>query len=704
MRVLRGRPYPLGATWDGRGVNFALFSEGAAAVELCLFDSPEEERESVRLRLESSGGGIWQGFVPGVGPGQAHGFRVHGPYAPGRGLRFNPAKLLIDPYARAVTASPGWNDALLGYRDPAAEADIDPDPRDSAPYAPRCLVVDPSFDWEGDKLPRMPWDRTVIYECHVKGMTRLHPGIPEHLRGTYLGLASEPVIEHLKRLGITALDLLPVNCRFTERRLADLGLSNYWGYNPIAFFAPDVRLAAGDAEQAVIEFKTMVKTLHQHGIEIILDMVFNHTAESDRLGPTLFLRGIDNITYYRLQQDDAREYVNHTGCGNTLNVGHPQVLRMIMDSLRYWVQEMHVDGFRFDLASVLARGDGGMDTWNAFFQAVYQDPVLSRVKLIAEPWDLGPGGYRLGSFPRQWSEWNDRYRDAVRSFWRGDGGRIGELATRLAGSSDLFDRDKRTPRASINYVACHDGFSLRDLVSYSRKHNLANGEQNRDGREKNYSSNWGVEGPTDRPAVLRKRDRTARNLLATLALSQGVPMIGHGDEMGRSQQGNNNAYCQDNELSWVSWQLGERERELLDFACHALALRRDHPALRRKRFFRGKSRTQGGRPDVVWLRPDGEPMAESDWNDPERRVLGMLFEDDGSRASDPAEPGAGAAAYLLLLNADKRKVVFSLPRPEPPGKWKVLLSTRRSRPSLSSVRAGLPGRSLLLLGIDPGGR
>ncbi|MGH7526008.1 MAG: glycogen debranching protein GlgX, partial [Gemmatimonadales bacterium] len=565
MRAWPGAPSPLGATWDGEGTNFALFSEHATAVDLCLFAGPGDAAESARVRLRERTDQIWHAYLPDVRPGQLYGYRVQGPYSPAEGHRFNPAKLLLDPYAKAVSGTIRWSDALSGYAigAPEAERDLVPDPQDSAGGIPKCVVVESAFSWGDDQLPRTPWNRSVIYECHVNGMTMLQPDVPEPLRGPYLGLATDPLIDYLLSLGVTAVELLPVHHFVTERRLAEQGLVNYWGYSPIAYFAPDVRYATGRLGQQVAEFKSMVKRLHRAGLEVIIDVVYNHTAEGNHLGPTLCFRGIDNSAYYRLDPENPRFYTDYTGTGNTLDVRHSRTIQLIMDSLRYWVTEMHVDGFRFDLAPVLAREEEAVTPFAEFFDIVRQDPVVSRVKLIAEPWDLGPDGYHVGKFPIGWGEWNGKYRDSVRRFWRGDPGQVGELASRLAGSSDLYEPSQRSPQASINFVTCHDGFTLHDLVSYEAKHNEANGEQNRDGSDHNLSRHWGAEGPTEAVHVVRMRERIKRNFLATLAFSQGVPMLSHGDELGRTQSGNNNAYCQDNPLTWVDWRLTPLQRQLL---------------------------------------------------------------------------------------------------------------------------------------------
>jgi glycogen operon protein len=678
-------------------VNFALFSENATGVELCLFEDPGDPSGSERISLRERTNMVWHVYLPDVRPGQLYGWRVHGPYAPEQGHRFNPAKLLLDPYAKAISGEVRWDDALFPYRigDPAE--DLAPDDRDSAPFLPKSVVIDSAFTWGDDRHPRTPWNRTVIYECHVRGMTMRHPSIPEPLRGTYLGLASEPVIEHLQRLGVTAVELLPVHQSVPERELVERGLTNYWGYNTIGFFAPDVRYATGGRGRQVHEFKSMVKTFHRAGIEVILDVVYNHTGEGNHLGPSLFLRGIDNASYYRLGPENPRWYVDFTGCGNSLNMLHPRAMQLMMDSLRYWVREMHVDGFRFDLAPALARELEAVHRLGRFFAIVQQDPLLSEVKLIAEPWDLGPDGYQVGNFPHGWVEWNGRYRDTVRRFWRGDEGRIPELASRLSGSSDLYESRDRTPYASINFITCHDGFTLHDLVTYERKHNEANGEGNRDGADDNASSNWGVEGETDALPVVRLRERMKRNFLATLAFSQGVPMISHGDEIGRTQHGNNNGYCQDNELTWMDWNPDARGRELLAFARRVFAVRRRNPVLQRRSFFSGRPVAEGLK-DVTWLRPDGREMTHGDWTNPRNHVLGMLIHGQATDEVDERGRPIRGNTLLLLMNAGGRSRLFRLPAMDEPGAWREVVNTARpgSRPS-GRTGVTLVGHSLVLL-------
>ncbi len=704
VKIWPGRPYPLGATWDGLGVNFALFSEEAEKVELCLFDSPDAAAESQRLVLPEYTDHVWHGFLPQARPGQVYGYRVHGPYDPAAGLRFNPAKVLTDPYAKRVARLTRWDDSLFGYRIGDQQEDLSRDERDSAGFAPLSVVIDSSFAWGGDRRPGTPWHRTVIYETHVKGLTARHPRVPPELRGTYSGLASEPVLRHLADLGVTAVELMPIHHHVDDRRLVQAGLSNYWGYNTLSYFAPDLRFAsARDGVDPVDEFKMMVRALHAVGIEVILDVVYNHTAEGNQLGPTLSLRGIDNRAYYRLQDDSPRYYRDFTGTGNTLNMRHPRVLQLIMDSLRYWVLEMRVDGFRFDLASTLARELRDVDKLGAFFDIIHQDPVISQVKLIAEPWDLGEGGYQVGNFPVLWTEWNGKYRDAVRSFWSSAAGRTGELATRLAGSSDLYERGGRRPHASINFVTAHDGFTLQDLVSYDGKHNEANGEDNRDGTDDNRSWNCGHEGPTDDAEVRACRRRQKRNLMATLLLSLGVPMIHGGDELSRSQQGNNNAYCQDNELSWYDWDLDEERERFLAFVRDLTRLRRRQPVLRRRNFFRGEKIGGSARKDITWLTPRASEMTEQDWNEGELHAFGVMLDGRSIEEADSRGREIAGDTLLLLLNSGPGVVLFCLPPAAEGREWRRLLDTadeeeapRRKRAWRGGGRYRLRGRSLVL--------
>ncbi|MBI2080846.1 MAG: glycogen debranching protein GlgX [candidate division NC10 bacterium] len=704
MKVWPGHPYPLGATWDGAGVNFSLFSENATGVELCLFDGLDGNQEVARIRMTEQTDQVWHAYLPEARPGQLYGFRVHGPYAPQEGHRFNPAKLLLDPYAKAIAGRIRWGDSIFGYTVGHPDADLSRDERDSASGLPKCVVVDPAFSWGVDTRPRTPWHRTLIYELHVKGFTMRHPEVPDDLRGTYGGLACPPVIEYLLALGVTAVELMPVHQFVADRQLVERGLTNYWGYNSVGFFAPDARYASGGVlGQQVAECKTMIKTLHREGIEVILDVVYNHTGEGSHLGPTLCFRGIDNAAYYRLVPDDRRYYMDYTGCGNTLDLTHPRTLQLIMDSLRYWVLEMHVDGFRFDLASALARELHDVDRLGAFFDIIHQDPVISQVKLIAEPWDLGEGGYQVGNFPVLWAEWNGEYRDTVRRFWRGDEGQLSTLAYRLTGSSDLYGQSGRRPHASINFVTAHDGFTLRDLVSYDAKHNEANGEENRDGHNENLSWNCGVEGPTDDPAVLALRARQQRNFLATLILSQGVPMLLAGDEIGRTQQGNNNAYCQDNEISWVDWQLDRPRRDLLEFTRQLIRLFHRHPVLRRRQFFQGRQIRGSEVKDLSWIRPDGKEMTEEDWNNPSARCLGLRLAGDAIGEVDERGNRVTDDTLLVLVNAHHEPVSFVLPAHRRGVRWELVLETRggtgRRRQRL--FRGGQPydleARSLALL-------
>ena len=676
MRVFPGAPYPLGATWDGAGINFALFSEHATRVELCLFDHRDAAAESARLEMAERTDQVFHLYLPDALPGQLYGYRLHGPYEPQAGHRFNPNKVVLDPYARAIGRPTRWADDLFGYPIGARQQDLAFDHRNSAPFAPLGQVVETAFSWGDDRPPRTPWHKTLIYEAHVKGMTRRHPEVPEPLRGTYLGLASRPVIDHLRALGVTAVEILPVHAHLDDRMLMDRGLSNYWGYNTLAFFAPDDRYAAPGPGglSAVAQFKTMVRNLHRAGIEVILDVVYNHTAEGNQLGPTLSMRGVDNASYYRLSPEDRRYYMDFTGCGNTLNMQHPRVLQLIMDSLRYWVQEMHVDGFRFDLASTLARELYDVDKLGAFFDIIHQDPVLSQVKLIAEPWDVGPGGYQVGNFPVLWTEWNGRYRDAVRRFWKGDGGSASELATRLAGSSDLYEQSGRRPYASINFVTCHDGFTLEDLVSHNHKHNDANGEGNRDGTDDNLSWNCGVEGATADGEVLALRERQRRNLLATLLLSQGVPMICGGDELGHTQRGNNNAYCHDNELSWLDWTLGPRQRDFLHFVQRLARLWQGHPVLQRRRFLQGRAIRGSDVKDVSWLLPSGHEMGDRDWA-AFVRCFGMRLAGDRIDEVDERGQRIQGDTLLVLFNAHHERIPFTLPPTLAGQRWERLLDT-----------------------------
>ncbi len=687
LRVWRGNPYPLGATWDGSGVNFAIFSEHAEAVDLCLFDADGTEQ---RVRLVEQTDLVWHCYLPDVRPGQRYGYRVHGPYAPEQGHRFNPSKLLIDPYAKRFDDTIRWDDSMFGYRIGAEERDLEPDERDSAPFTPKSVVVNPAFVWGGDAAPRTPFDRTLIYEVHVKGFTQRHPDVPDELRGTYAGLGSAPAIDYLSTLGITAVEVLPVHQFVDDRHLVERGLTNYWGYNTIGFFAPDFRYSA--TGEPVSEFKTMVKRLHDAGIEVILDVVYNHTGEGNHLGPTLSFRGIDNASYYRLSPEDPRYYVDYTGTGNTLDATSPRVLQLIMDSLRYWVTEMHVDGFRFDLASTLAREMYDVDKLGSFFDIIQQDPVISQVKLIAEPWDVGPGGYQVGNFPVGWAEWNGKYRDTVRRFWKGVGGQSAELAYRLSGSSDLYAGSGRRPHASINFVTAHDGFTLNDLVSYEGKHNEANGEDNRDGDDNNESMNFGVEGETDEEGILEIRERQKRNLLATLILSQGVPMLLGGDEIGRTQRGNNNAYAQDNEISWYDWELSRRDRQLLSFTRSLIRLFRSHPVLRRRRFFQGRQIRGSRIKDLTWFGTDGAEMTDAQWQAPGVKTLGVQYAGDAIDERGPRGEAIVDDTLLIILNADDRPVAFTLPNHEVSKRWEVVFDT--VHPSFTGAHGEFDGGAI----------
>ncbi len=704
IEVLPGSRSPLGATWDGKGVNFAVFSENATDVELCLFDADDPTVETARVRLREVTARVWHGYVPGLQPGQLYGFRVNGPYEPERGMRFNPFKLLLDPYARAVAGKVDWNEPVFGYPLGDLAQDLAMDDRDDAAGIPKGVVVDDAYDWEGDRPLRTPWYRTVIYEAHVKGLTMRHPEVPEELRGTYAGVAHPAIIQHLQSIGVTALELLPVHDFVDDNYLLEKGLGNYWGYSTLNYFSPDARYSgSGDRGGQVREFRDMVKALHRAGIEVILDVVYNHTAEGNHLGPTLSFKGIDNATFYRLVVENPRHYMDYTGTGNSLNARHPQVLKMVNDSLRYWVQEMHVDGFRFDLASTLAREEHGVDRLSSFFDVIHQDPVLSEVKLIAEPWDIGEGGYQVGNFPVLWTEWNGKYRDSIRSYWRSDAGSVSELGYRLTGSSDLYGTDGRHAWASINFVTAHDGFTLHDLTAYEQKHNEANGERNRDGHDDNLSFNFGVEGPTDDPAVLYQREKQRRNLMATLLLSQGVPMITGGDEMGRTQGGNNNAYCQDNEISWLDWELDESRQDLLEFTRRVATLRREHPIFRRRRFFAGRKIRGSEMEDIKWLRPDGQEMDDEDWSTHFVRSFGMMlggdammeWDDEGKRVSDDT--------FLLLFNAAEDDVPFTLPATPTEARWETVLDTALSAAEQApesydtGAAVQLTGRSLVVL-------
>ncbi|MDB4915522.1 MAG: isoamylase [Gemmatimonadetes bacterium] len=693
MNTWPGKPTPLGATWDGDGVNFAVFSGSAEAVELCLFsEDGVEERINVGAKTDQ----VWHCYLPGAKPGQRYGYRVHGEYAPEKGLRFNSSKLLIDPYTRATTGVIRWSDDLYGYEVTSTLNDRVPSLADNAVSVPKCVIIDPRFDWERDKRPCTEFHKTVIYECHVRGMTMRHPGVPSALRGRYLGLSSPAMLEYFQRLGITAVELLPVHQHVVDRHLAVRGLNNYWGYNTIGYFAPDARFASSGGGAQVTEFKTMVKQLHAAGIEVILDVVYNHTGEGNHEGPTLSMKGIDNAAYYRLEPNDRRLYTDFTGTGNSLNMRHPRTVQLVMDSLRYWANEMHVDGFRFDLAPTLARESNEFERGSAFFDVIQQDPAFADVKLIAEPWDVAPGGYQMGNFPERWSEWNGQYRDAVRRFWRGERGTVPETASRIAGSSDVFSGSNRGTYASLNFVTAHDGFTLRDLVSYEQKWNDANGEYSADGTNDNLSRNWGVEGETDDDVIVQKRFRLMRSFLATLAFSQGVPMLSHGDEFARTQLGNNNAYAQDNEITWLNWELSAAQQELLNFTRRVIAIRQAHPALRRKHFFSGTTSATTGKKDVAWIHPDGNELEDVDWRDTDLRVLGMLM--DGTATDERDERGALVVGQtlLLLMNAGDTPVPFTLPAP---GAWMIIVDTACNALARTSEQVQLEPHALMLLSL-----
>jgi isoamylase len=696
-----GSPFPLGATYDGGGTNFAIFSETAYRIELCLFDDAGNE---TRISLPERDGLVWHGYLPRVGPGQRYAYRVHGPYDPTAGLRCNPSKLLLDPYAKAIDGCIEWNEALFAYRfgDPDSYNDLD-----SAPYAMTSVVINPYFDWTDDRSPRIPYNETVIYEAHVKGMTIRHPRIPDDVRGSYAGLAHPVMIKHFRELGVTAVELMPVHQFVHDSTLHERGLSNYWGYNTIGFFAPHNDYACfGTRGQQVQEFKAMVRALHRAGIEVILDVVYNHTAEGNHLGPTLSFRGIDNPAYYRLVEGDEKHYYDTTGTGNSLNVRHPESLRLIMDSLRYWVLDMHVDGFRFDLAATLAREFHEVDRLAAFFDLVNQDPVVSQVKLIAEPWDVGEGGYQVGRFPPLWTEWNGKYRDTVRDFWRGEPATLAEFASRFTGSSDLYEADGRRPIASINFVTAHDGFTLNDLVSYNHKHNDENGEGNRDGESHNRSWNCGIEGPTEDGKIIALRERQKRNMLTTLLLSQGVPMIAHGDELGRTQHGNNNVYCQDSKTSWVDWDDARQHSVLTEFTAALTRLRAAHPVFRRRRFFQGRPIRGSNIDDIAWLRPDGQQMGDDDWNAGSAKTVGIFLNGRGIPERDDLGERIIDDSFLLLINAHHRPIVFTLPDAAYGGSWEIVVDTadpllanarRRQRDAVAGGRLRVQARAMIVL-------
>jgi isoamylase len=674
MKVWPGDPYPLGATWDGVGVNFAIFSENATDIELCLFDF--SGKETARIKMIERTDQVFHMYLPDARPGQFYGYRVYGPYRPGEGLRFNPNKLLLDPYAKAISGDLNWNDALYGYKFGDHNADLSFDERDSAPYIPKSVVVDSAFSWGDDRPPRIPWNESIIYEAHVKGFTIKNPGVPQEYKGCYAAISSDEIIEYLLKLGITALELMPVHHFVNERPLTQKGLKNFWGYNTLGYFAPHAEYSsAGSYGQQVDEFKTMVKTLHRAGIEVILDVVYNHTAEGNQLGPTLCFRGIDNLSYYALDAKNRRINLDYTGCGNSPNMSNPRVLQLMMDSLRYWIQEMHVDGFRFDLAATLAREFYDVDRLASFFDIVHQDPIISQVKLIAEPWDLGPGGYQVGNFPVLWAEWNGRFRDTIRRFWRGDRGQIADLAYRLTGSSDLYERGGRKPYASVNFVTAHDGFTLHDLVSYNQKHNEKNQEQDRDGIDENLSWNCGVEGFCNNPEIFKIREKQKRNFLSTLVISLGVPLLLHGDEFSKTKYGNNNSYCQDNEISWLDWNLDEPKKDLLEFTRYLISVWKEHPMLQRRNFYHGTN-IIGGLRDITWLLPEGKELTDAHWNNPDIHTLGMLLSGDANEEIDKKGNRISDDTLLVILNAFWEPVTFKLPSAFSGKTWAVMIDTR----------------------------
>jgi len=698
---LPGKAFPLGATWDGKGTNFAVFSENATGVDLCLFGDPEDELESEKIPVMEKNGNIWHVYVPGVGPGQMYGYRISGPYEPQNGHRFNANKLLLDPYAKAISGTIEWNDALFGYRVGDEQEDLAFSESDSAAYMPKSVVADQHFDWGDDTPPNTAYYNTIIYEAHVKGFTRLNSAIPEEIRGTYAGIAHPESIKYLMELGITAIELMPVHYFLTDRSLVEKGLTNYWGYNTIGFFAPDARYSnqAALKDNQLNEFKRMVRELHKAGIEVILDVVYNHTGEGNQMGPTLSFKGVDNATYYRLTED-KRYYMDYTGTGNTLNANLPTVLRLIMDSLRYWITEMHVDGFRFDLAATLARELHEVNQLSAFFDIIYQDPIISQVKLIAEPWDIGEGGYQVGKFPTGWAEWNGKYRDSIRDYWNGAEGMLGEFAQRITGSADLYEEYRR-PTASINFITAHDGFTLEDLVSYNEKHNDANGEDNNDGESHNRSCNYGAEGPTEDPLILELRKRQKRNFLATLFLSQGVPMLVAGDEIGRTQRGNNNSYCQDNEISWIDW--AAADKDLLEFTKKLIHLRREHAVFSRKNWFRGEPVKENGIEDIAWFLPNGERMTDDNWQEGFAKSIAVFLNGAGLHAVNSEGLKIVDDNFYLIFNAHIEKVEYQLPPTDYCDNWEVVIDTSRydQGANKNAYKAGekvqAEGRSVIVL-------
>ncbi len=696
-RIREGLPNPLGATWDGLGVNFALFSANATKVELCLFDA-DGTTETARIELPEYTDEVWHGYLPDARPGIVYGYRVHGPYAPEQGHRFNPNKLLVDPYARALVGTLKWDPAVFGYTQGDEAEDLSFDERDSAPFMPKCRVIDPAFTWGRDRNPRIAWERTIFYETHVKGFTQRHPAVPEELRGTYAGLAAPEIVEYIRNLGVTSVELLPIHYFVDDDYLVEKDMVNYWGYNSLGFFAPAPRYATAGVRSPVSEFKEMVARLHDADIEVILDVVYNHTAEGNEKGSTLSFKGIDNASYYRLMPDKPRYYINDTGTGNTLNLSHPRVLQMVTDSLRYWVQDMHVDGFRFDLGTILARETHGFDEGGGFLDSCRQDPVLSSVKLIAEPWDLGPGGYQVGGFPPGWAEWNDRFRDCTRAYWKGEAGKTAEMASRLAASGDKFNRRGRKPWSSVNFVTAHDGFTLNDIVSYNDKHNEANGENNRDGNDNNHSWNCGVEGQTEDAEIFELRERQKRNMLATLLLAQGTPMLLAGDEFGRTQGGNNNAYCQDSEIGWVDWGVTEAGHKLREFTRRLLAIRARYPILRRGRFLTGAFNEELGVRDVTWINANGADMTPEAWEDNNTRCFGMIM--DGRAQATGIRRAASDATLLLILNAYHDVVEFTLPEVAGGEHWARIFDTNAPDLDSETFPTGkvysVTGRSVLL--------
>jgi isoamylase len=692
-----GSPNPLGATWDGQGVNFSLYAYNATAVELCLFDDNCGQEHTV-VRLFERTNQIWHVYIPGVRPGQCYGYRVHGPFEPTEGHRFNSNKLLIDPYAKAISGSVNWHESLYGYN--FGEDDLSFNELDSAPFVPKSVVIDPAYDWEGVEAPNTSYHQSIIYEAHVKGLTKLHPDIPEEIRGTYSAIAHPVIIDHLKSLGITAIELMPVHQFINDNSLTERGLTNYWGYNTIGFFSPDARYSSrGAVGGQVTEFKDMVKALHKAGIEVILDVVYNHTAEGNHMGPTLSFKGIDNAEYYRLTED-KRFYMDYTGTGNTLNAHYPSVLRLMMDSLRYWVTDMHVDGFRFDLASTLARGLNEVNMLGSFFSIIHQDPTISQVKLIAEPWDIGDGGYQVGNFPHGWAEWNGKYRDSIRDYWRGENSMLGEFASRFTGSPDLYQGDNRTPTASINFITAHDGFTLHDLVTYNNKHNEANGEDNNDGEDHNRSSNYGVEGETDDEHINQLRTQQKKNMLATLFLSQGVPMLVAGDEMGRTQGGNNNAYCQDNEISWLNWK--GADQDLLQFSKKLLELRKSHPAFCRRRWFQGQPIKGSGVTDIEWFLPEGVEMESHNWDEDYAKSLAVFLNGQGIKSRDKNGKKIFDDNFYVIFNAHHEGLDYKLPSARYGGEWHEMINTAGSDPEepkryFPSENVNVAGRSIVVL-------